>query len=269
MLWSVKAAVWIMHLLRSQVFHGQVVTGVNPSPLGGKLMAAALITCWVGAITAGRLMAYINWFATWLKDTWFSHLVSTSEWIIPASQVVHFFGLALLFGMAGMLDLRILGLGKGLCMREFSRRMIPWAGMGFLLNLITGFILFAGAPFMFAHNIAFGFKMLFIAIAGVNVLVFYMTGIARQVEALGPGDAAPVQARDCRNLLVPVGRGYVLGTYAAFYRQRVLTPGANLPFDASHVHLTVTKLSGSGTGRPFCYVVGQRVFRRVEMEGNL
>jgi hypothetical protein len=140
-------------------------------------------------------MTYIDLFSKWLATTTLSSTVSDSRWIVPASQVVHFFGLALLFGMAGMLDLRMLGLGKGIAIGEFSRRMIPWAGVGFLVNVITGFIMFAGAPFMFAHNAAFGFKMLFIVIAGLNVLVFYVTGIARKVEVLGSGDDAPWGAK--------------------------------------------------------------------------
>lgn len=140
-------------------------------------------------------MTYIDLFSKWLATTSLSYTVSDSRWIVPASQVVHFFGLALLFGMAGMLDLRMLGIGKGIKIGEFSRRMIPWAGAGFLLNVITGFIMFAGAPFMFAHNRAFGFKMLFIALAGLNVLVFYVTGTARKVEALGSGDDAPWSAK--------------------------------------------------------------------------
>ncbi len=140
-------------------------------------------------------MTYIDLFSKWLATTALSNTVSDSRWIVPASQIVHFFGLALLFGMAGMLDLRMLGVGKGIAIGEFSRRMIPWAGFGFLLNLISGFIMFAGAPFMFAHNSAFGIKMLFIAVAGLNVLVFYVTGIARKVEALGSGDDAPWSAK--------------------------------------------------------------------------
>ena len=140
-------------------------------------------------------MTYINLFSIWLGKTGFSSAVADSRWAVPASQVVHFFGLALLFGMAGMLDLRMLGLGKGIAIGEFSRRMIPWAGVGFLLNVITGFIMFAGAPYMFSRNPAFGYKMLFIAVAGLNVLVFYVSGVARKVDALGPGDDAPGSAK--------------------------------------------------------------------------
>lgn len=140
-------------------------------------------------------MTYINLFSKWLAATSVSFAITDSHWIVPVSQIIHFFGLALLFGMAGMLDLRMLGLGKGIAIGEFSRRMIPWAGAGFLLNVITGGIMFVGAPYMFSHNRAFGFKMLFIAIAGLNVLVFYVTGIARKVEALGSGDDAPWSAK--------------------------------------------------------------------------
>jgi hypothetical protein len=140
-------------------------------------------------------MTYVYLFSKWLATTPLPDTVSSSRWIVPASQIVHFFGLALLFGMAGMLDLRMLGLGKGIAIGEFSQRMIPWAGLGFLLNVITGFIMYAGAPNMFDHNRAFGFKMLFIAVAGLNVLVFYVTGIARKVEALGSGDDAPWSAK--------------------------------------------------------------------------
>src|SRR3984957_12302625 len=136
-------------------------------------------------------MTYIDLFSKWLATTALSNTVSDSRWIVPASQIVHFFGLALLFGMAGMLDLRMLGVGRGIAIGEFSRRMLPWAGFGFLLNVITGFIMFAGSPNIFYHNRAFGFKILFIAIAGLNVLLFYVTGVARKVEALGSGDDAP------------------------------------------------------------------------------
>src|SRR3984957_4870253 len=103
-------------------------------------------------------MNYINLFSKWLSTTPLCDTVAASRWIVPASQVLHFFGLALLFGMAGMLDSRMLGLGKGIAIGEFSQRMITWAGVGFVLNAITGFIMFAGAPNMFYRHRAFGFK---------------------------------------------------------------------------------------------------------------
>ena len=38
-------------------------------------------------------------------------------------------------------------------------------------------------------------KLLFIALAGINLLALYKTPIARVVEALGPGEDAPNSAK--------------------------------------------------------------------------
>ena len=54
---------------------------------------------------------------------------------------------------------------------------------------------FVGNPFQYINNIAFGYKLLFMALAGVNVFVFYATGLFRTLVSLGPGDDAPVLAK--------------------------------------------------------------------------
>jgi hypothetical protein len=38
-------------------------------------------------------------------------------------------------------------------------------------------------------------KLLFIALAGINLLVFYQSGMSRVVDRLGPGDDAPPLAK--------------------------------------------------------------------------
>ena len=38
-------------------------------------------------------------------------------------------------------------------------------------------------------------KLLFIAFAGLNLLLFYVTGMDRAVDDLGPGDDAPIPAK--------------------------------------------------------------------------
>jgi hypothetical protein len=56
----VVVAVWIMHLLRQNVFRDQTLHGMVSVPLKSRVMAGALLICWVGAIAAGRLMAYLG-----------------------------------------------------------------------------------------------------------------------------------------------------------------------------------------------------------------
>ena len=55
----VALGVVTVHLLRTRVIrHPAADTG--PQPPGAKLLAATSLICWLGAITAGRLMAYVG-----------------------------------------------------------------------------------------------------------------------------------------------------------------------------------------------------------------
>jgi len=133
-------------------------------------------------------------FATWIKATKLSAFVVHSPWVWPAAETVHFIGLAMLIGVIALMDLRLLGLAKRLPFAPLHR-LLPWAIAGFVLCLMTGTVFFAGEPFQYIHNSVFWFKILFIALAGTNVLVFYVTGIFHEVEKLGPGDDAPRAAK--------------------------------------------------------------------------
>ena len=71
---------------------------------------------------------------------------------------------------------------------------MPWAILGFVINFITGVLFFVGTPYVYIHNTAFYLKMLFIVLAGVNVMVFYLT-MHHKISAMGPEDDAPVRAK--------------------------------------------------------------------------
>lgn len=129
----------------------------------------------------------------WLRHTTLSALVTGNPWVWPVLETLHFFGLSLLIGTIGAFDLRLLGLAKGVPPKPLSR-MIRWGGAGFAVNVVTGILFFVGEPSNYVNNIAFYCKMAFVVLAGVNVLVFYLT-VAKQVDALGPGDDAPWGAK--------------------------------------------------------------------------
>lgn len=134
-------------------------------------------------------------FSVWLHSTKLSWAVAGGvPWIWPLCETLHFMGLALLVGVVGVLDLRMLGMAKELPLGPLQRLM-PWAILGFTINLITGFMFFAGDPFQYIHNIAFGMKMLFIGLAGVNVILFYVSGLYRRVDPVGPGQDVPFAAK--------------------------------------------------------------------------
>lgn len=140
-------------------------------------------------------MHYVQILAAWLKTTTVSWAVAGGiPWLWPLGEILHFIGLSMLVGIAGVLDLRILGVAKGLPLAPLQRLM-PFAVAGFAINLITGFLFFAGDPFQYIHNYAFWLKMLFIVLAGLNVLLFYALGLSRRIHAVGSEGDAPLGAK--------------------------------------------------------------------------
>jgi hypothetical protein len=130
----------------------------------------------------------------WLEATSVSRAITYYSWIWPTCETLHFMGLALLIGNVGVLDLRLLGALKRLPVAPLNR-LIRWGVLGFVVNLLTGLVFFVGAPSQYVANIAFAFKLIFMALAAVNLAVFNLSGIARIVDALGPGDDAPASAK--------------------------------------------------------------------------
>lgn len=116
-----------------------------------------------------------------------------SKWAWPILESLHFIGLTLLIGTVGMFDLRMMGAVKGLSLRALHR-LVPFGVAGYAINLVTGLMFFLAAPAQYLYNPAFQTKMLFMAIAALNIAVFYAT-TARAVAGLTPDGQAPLHAR--------------------------------------------------------------------------
>ncbi|OLD69181.1 MAG: hypothetical protein AUI45_08465, partial [Acidobacteria bacterium 13_1_40CM_2_56_11] len=55
----IAAALLLMHRIDREVF-GDPHLGKRPVQMNGRILAFATIVCWTGAITAGRLLAYVG-----------------------------------------------------------------------------------------------------------------------------------------------------------------------------------------------------------------
>jgi hypothetical protein len=138
-------------------------------------------------------MTMLESLGMWLKATWLSSVVIGYPWVWPTCESLHFMGLAILVGTVAVLDLRMLGVGKGLAIPPIHG-LIRWGIAGFIINLVTGILFFVGTPEQYIGNFAFYMKMIFIVLAGVNVAVFYLT-IYERVERLEPDEDAPLSAK--------------------------------------------------------------------------
>lgn len=134
-----------------------------------------------------------------------------SAWGWPVVESLHFIGLSLLIGTVGVFDLRMLGVGRGIPMVALHR-LVPWGVFGFALNVTTGLMFFVSASDQYAFNPAFQMKMMFMALAGVNMLLFY--GWAQKaVNSAGASECAPRRAMvmaavslGCWSLVIVSGR---------------------------------------------------------------
>jgi hypothetical protein len=139
---------------------------------------------------------------TWLEWPSVAHFIERYTWAWPLGETFHFFGIILLIGGVGMFDLRLLGFAKQLPVAAV-RRLLPWGVTGFLVCLATGFMFVTGvranvpmSPYdVIRTNPWLQLKFVFIALAGLNLLAFYVTGMDRVVDRLGPGDNAPPLAK--------------------------------------------------------------------------
>jgi hypothetical protein len=154
----------------------------------------------------------------WLESTWLSHaFLRNGAWSWPLSESLHFIGLCMLIGSIGLIDLRLLGVGKGIRFVDLHRFVI-FAVMGFALNVVSGSMFLVGQPDQYLLNRAFHFKVAFFVIAGLNVLAFYSTQFQR-LKLLGPDDAAPGAARVMAAVSLFCWIGVIVaGRMLTFYR---------------------------------------------------
>ncbi len=113
------------------------------------------------------------------------------KWVWPTCETLHFIGLSLMFGVAALVDLRMLGMLKSVPFHALHR-MLPWGILGFGLNTITGMLFFVGAPQQYTGNTVFKWKLAFMMLTGLNVLYFT---VLDEPWVLGAGESAPLTAK--------------------------------------------------------------------------
>jgi hypothetical protein len=117
----------------------------------------------------------------------------SSRWGWPVAEVLHFFGLCLLFGTVGLFDLRMLGVARGVPLRAMHG-LIRFGLAGFVLSVLSGLCFVVTFPDQYLYNPAFQIKIALIALAGLNMLLFYLVA-ARAVWLTADDGVPPLRAR--------------------------------------------------------------------------
>lgn len=153
-------------------------------------------------------------FVKWFSGTPFSqYLAGQAPWAWPLAETLHFAGLGLLIGTVGLVDLRLLGVVRGVplsAVREFIR----WSIVGFGINLVTGLYFLGAQPWQYADNPAWWAKVAFLIVAGLNAAIFEKY-LRPRLRALPPDADTPLS-------LKLVGAASLISWFGVLYSGRML-----------------------------------------------
>jgi hypothetical protein len=115
-------------------------------------------------------------------------------WLYPGVETVHIAGIGMLFGSIAVLDLRLLGLSKGISAKSLAGHVLPWTAASFLLIVPSGLMMFVAHASEFIASPVFVLKMGVIFTAGVNAAVFH-AGVFRSAGRWDVDATPPLAAR--------------------------------------------------------------------------
>jgi hypothetical protein len=124
----------------------------------------------------------------WLESTDLAVWVgqSPSVWSMPTILTLHTMGLSLLVGASWVLDLRLLGISRTVPLSAF-RWVFPVVGIGLVVNVITGLMLFTKNATTWGSSLPFLVKM-GLVLASVATIVPIRAHVLR-------GDASAAHVR--------------------------------------------------------------------------
>jgi len=131
----------------------------------------------------------------WVDSTRLNAVLRQSNWAFPVLDVIHTLGIVLVAGTIMLVDFRLLGLAlRSVPIRQIVARIVPATLWGFGLMLVSGGLLFASEAVKMYHSPAFRIKLIMLALAGLNALIFHRT-IYRDAANWDPASVAPSRAR--------------------------------------------------------------------------
>lgn len=110
-----------------------------------------------------------------LQDTPVATAIRESGTLFPLIECTHVLAFSFVVGTIAMIDFRLLGFShRKYAVTRLTTEILPWTWGGFVLAMITGGLLFSSAAIKYVGNRPFQLKMLFMLLAGLNMLVFHL-----------------------------------------------------------------------------------------------
>ena len=109
-------------------------------------------------------------FLTWIEDGPLGIYIRESLWGYPIILSSHGVGMAIIVGVVVGLTFRGMGFAKPISMTAYDRIfLVGW--LGFIINLVSGLILFAGSATVYTFQGSFQLKIGLILLGGILLKV--------------------------------------------------------------------------------------------------
>jgi hypothetical protein len=136
----------------------------------------------------------LNPWLVWIERSSLAVALREHSWLYPGVEIGHILGFVILVGSAAMFDLRLLGLSPTVSVRALAGHLLPWARAGLGLAAPTGLLLFISDATSLAVNPAFQVKLVLIALAILNTMVFHRW-TARSLASWDAASPTPLGAK--------------------------------------------------------------------------
>ena len=151
----------------------------------------------------------------WIEDSSVAEYIRVSAYGYPAMITLHSLGLAIMVGLSVVLSLRVLGF-FGTIPYPSLYRLLKVAWVGFIVNFISGGLLFAAQATTYMTDITFLTKMSLVIIGAILVGIL-QSMVKKGVTDWQPGQPAPTAAKVVAALaIVAWTGGMVTGRLIAY-----------------------------------------------------
>jgi hypothetical protein len=156
-------------------------------------------------------------FLRWLEATSPAVAISESSWLFPGIECIHVLAIAMVVGSIAMVDLRLLDINlTDRPAGELIAEVLPWTWISFVVAVCSGALLFSSNASHYWRTVPFRAKMLLIALAGLNMVVFHATAY-RSIAVWGLRPRLPPSARFAGGISLALWIGVVaLGRWIGF-----------------------------------------------------
>ena len=117
---------------------------------------------------------FVQKVAQALSDSAVGQFVAASSWAFPTLESIHVIAIVTVIGTVMVMDLRLVGVAsRESAVTRLANDTLPWTWGAFVVAFMTGSLLFIGKAIDYTVNPFFFWKMVMIAIAGLNMAIFH------------------------------------------------------------------------------------------------